>query len=220
MSSTDSQHINYYRILSLTFEASSKTLQSYLRHYYHAKGIQTFAEYLSHSFHVLFFLWSKSQNCACGEARSPNYHKGKPILTEAQWNVLFQEVSEEGSKCRYIPRVDVERESLDVTLSASMLINIYGREFSSDILGAVEILRDNRNMIIHRAAAKMSDAEFNSKWTSTEHAIMTVAKTLPEQEYKDMREMVMAIRCRFIDEMECTRFVTLLQPFVRVFLFL
>ena len=216
MSITDSDHVNYYRILSLTFEASSRTLQSYLRQHYCSKGIRNFAEFLSHVFHVLFFLWSKLPNCGCKETRTSLYHKGKPVLTDAQWNVLFQQVAEEVSKCRYIPRSDLESKSLDVTLSACILSNIYRNELPPDILGAVTTLRDNRNLVIHREAAKMDDAEFNSKWTSTEHAIMTVAKTLPEKEYKDIRDMVKAVRCRFIDEMECMRFVTLLQPFIQV----
>ena len=216
MSSTDSEHINYYRILSLTFEASSKVLQSYLKQKYRANGIHAFTEFISHVFHGLFFFWSKLQTCACGERRSSQTHQGKPILTDAQWNSLFEEVSDERSKCRYIPRPHIDIDSIDVTLSSFLLTNVYENELSSDLLTAITTLRDNRNTIIHRSAAKMDDAEFHRKWTSTEHAIMTVAKTLPEKEFAEIRRRVKAIRCRFIDEMECTRFVTLLQPFVQV----
>ena len=215
MSSTD-LHINYYRILSLTVEASSKALQLYLKQNYHSHGIHGLPQFLSSIFHILFFFWSKLPTCACGERRSFQCHQGKSILTDAQWNNLFQEVSDEGSKCRYIPRPHIDIDSMDVTLSSFLLINVYKDELSSDILTAITTLRDNRNTIIHRSAATMDDAEFNAKWTSTEHAIMTVAKTLPEQDYEDIQRHVMDIRCRFIDEMECARFVTLLQPFVQV----
>ena len=215
MSSTDSDHINYYRILSLTFEASSRTLKWYLRKCYRANGIQTFEEFLLYVFHVLLFLWRKSPSYACGERRIDKYNQGKPVITDAQWNILFQEVTEEGSKCRYIPRLDVDRESMDVTLSACILTNVYKNEILPDVLHAITTLRDNRNMIIHRAAAKMDDAEFKAKWTSTEHAIMTLAKTLPDKEFSEIRRYVKTIRQKLIDEMECTRFVTLLRPFLK-----
>ena len=157
------------------------------RKLYDAKGIKTFTEFLSKVFHSLFFLWNKSPKCACGEERTFRYHKGKPILSDEQWNVLFQEVAEDVSKCRFIPGLDVDNKSLDVTLTACILTNIFKNELSEDILNAVITLRGNRNSVSHRSSAKISDADFNSMWTNTEHAIMVLAKTIPEQAYKEIR---------------------------------
>ena len=217
MASTDSEHINYYRTLSLTFEASSKTLQLYLRHHYRSKGFRNFAEFLSHIFHFLFFLWNKSPFCACGERRS-QYYKGKPILTDVQWNVLFQEAQKERSKCGYIPKRRVEIESIDVTLSAFILIHAKPckTDLSSEILTAIGVIREQRNTIMHRTSAQIDDAEFNKMWTSTEHAIMNLAKTLPEQEYAGICGQVKSIRHRLIDDAESARFLTLLLPIFQV----
>ena len=216
MASTNSHHINYYRMLSLTFETSSKTLQFYLSQHYRSKGFQHFADFLSNCFHVLFFLWSKSPICACGEGRTSQYHKGKPILTGAQWNMLFDEVPEARSKCRFIPRIGLDIKCIDISLSAFILTNVCKGDLAPDIVTAITTLRDQRNAIMHRTTANMDEAEFNRTWTTTEHVIMKLAQTLPTQESDEIQRQITSIRHRFIDDAESTRFLTLLRPFIQV----
>ena len=133
MSFTDTEHINFYRILSLTFEVSSRTLGSYLAQRASQKGFSNVSQFLSHFFHTLFFLWSKSPLCACGEQRKSHQRSSVTVLSKTQWNTLFQSVEVSGSKCLYIPRTGPDLEIMDVTLSSCILLNVCADELSQDI---------------------------------------------------------------------------------------
>ena len=211
----DVEHDNFYRIVSLTTESSSKSLRSYIKHYVEKNRFPDIQAFLLQCFHVLFFLWSSALKCACGKDRKSYTKSDRKILTNTQWQELYHGSSKDCTSCLYKPNPGFDIDQADVTL-CSCILKHSCTDLDAELQSAIDVIRNNRNDVSHMKTTKMDESEYNRRWCATEHAILTIAKSISDSLTNELTRDMRDIKVRFIDEAECKRFVSIMRSLTEV----